>query len=151
MRRIIVGAIAFALVFMQLPAMVSNQVQAVGKIGYTKVWDTNPEENLVFTPTVADDGSIYGVGGGGLLSSSDESGLYKVSDGKLVWKSEEELQGLPYSMWPVILYENLVIAAGGVHLTDSKSDESSMIFVCYTKDGKKVWDKSIQQTKAIPS
>ena len=151
MRRIIVGAIAFVLMFAQVPGMVSNQVKADGKIGYTKVWDTNPQEKLIFTPTVADDGSIYGVGGTGLISKSGEARLYKVSEGKVVWKSEEELQSLPFNIWPVILHDNLVIAAGGVDYGSNDKDEFKMMFVCYTKDGKKVWDKKIELTRTIPS
>lgn len=95
---------------------------------------------------VAKDGLVYGINFN--VYNSSKINLVCIDNGKIAWTGEENFLNY-HELWSTILFENTVIAAGVA--SQDNSDNNFPLMVCYTLDGKKIWDKKLESQKYMPT
>lgn len=140
MRRILIGVIVFCMVFACIPARISNAGDETGNSVFKKVWETDPVDNIGFTPAIDKDGNAWGLNM--VPKNPENSNLVKLVDGKVAWTSKEEYLLADSLFSPsVMFHDNLVIASGvGMDFNDAGL-VMTVDFHCYTLDGELRWER----------
>lgn len=145
MRRILLGVIAVCMIFACLPAKISTAENKV----FEKVWETDPLENVSFSPSIDRDGNAWGLNA--VPKNPDRRNLVKLVDGKIVWTSKEEYSPSTLLTWPIVFHDNLVIASDVVLDFDADPFEVSITFRCYTLEGELKWEKAETIKDTLPT
>ncbi|NMD13741.1 MAG: hypothetical protein GYA78_00070, partial [Caldisericales bacterium] len=111
-------------------------------LGAIKDWETSSEEYISLIPTVSDDGLVYGINDD--FWGGADNALMCIENGKIKWSSKEKFDSFGVSWQPIII-NNYVVA---MNMTLMGSNNITVI--CYTLDGKKMWQKEIKPQKTYP-
>ncbi len=145
MRRILLGVIAVCMVLACLPAKLSAAENKV----FEKVWETDPLENVSFSPSIDRDGNVWGMNA--VPKNPDRRNLVKLVDGKIVWTSKEEYSPSTLLTWSIVFHDNLVIASDVVFDFDAEPFEVGITFRCYTLEGELKWEKAETIKDTLPT
>lgn len=147
MRRILFGVAAavFMLSGVVLPGYGKSMED---NIGFAKVWETSLDDRVTMDPVISKDGRLYGINS--YVSDLSENKLMCIQEGKVAWSSQESFSTYEGSLLQTLLVDNLVIAGDYLEV-DKDENKKSFLLICYTVDGKKVWDKKMKLNEYSPS
>lgn len=147
MRRILFGVVAVVLMLtsVALPKY-GNSLDDV--TGYVKAWETLPEDHISIFPAIASDGRLYGINTS--FFGGVENKLICIDEGKIAWSSQESFNFGSSSNFQTLQVDNLVLAGESIN-DDNRQEKKTFLLICYTADGKKVWDKKMEFSDYLPS
>lgn len=142
MRRIMFGVIIFFLLFTQ--GFLPSQTSAEEQFGFAKNWETSKDDYMRMIPAISNTGVLYGVNP---VKDGFVQKLISIEDGKIMWEGEDSFSNYLF-LWPTLLEKNHIIAAG---MVGEAPEYFSPLIVCYSTDGKKLWDKQISAKEYVPT